>query len=296
MKKSTHQLAVVAQDGLPQRVVQQDLVWEVHELADAAVQGASGAGLAGLAAPWSAKRGEAAAAGAQARPRPAGLGIGSALPRKALLGSAVEEDGTPRHTHCPLGPPTHSSARAAPWTRAQARPCRPGEGATERVSSATARTPRCQGSPGEQGAHRVPFRRAAKPLAVRRRMHASLLTHPWPFPLLQDARMQNKQGPIFTWERQTRCVASMRGTGIRLGPSRKHPFLPRSPHAMQRGHALAPHTGLPRSAWCNFSGSRCSTHQIYRPQSQTGNKRGGGIRQCLEHFKRHSWCSPNDRA
>lgn len=103
VKKSTHQLAVVAQDGLPQRVVQQDLVWEVHELADAAVQGASGAGLAGLAAPWSAKRGEAAAAGAQARPRPAGLGIGSALPRKALLGSAVEEDGTPRHTHCPLG-------------------------------------------------------------------------------------------------------------------------------------------------------------------------------------------------
>lgn len=97
MKKSTHQLAVVAQDGLPQRVVQQDLVWEVHELADAAVQGASGAGLAGLAAPWSAKRGEAAAAGAQARPRPAGLGIGSALPRKALLGSAVQEDGTPRH-------------------------------------------------------------------------------------------------------------------------------------------------------------------------------------------------------
>lgn len=87
MKKSTHQLAVVAHDGLPQRVVQQDLVWEVHELADAAVQGASGAGLAGLAAPWSAKRGEAAAAGAQARPRPAGLGIGSALPRKALLGS-----------------------------------------------------------------------------------------------------------------------------------------------------------------------------------------------------------------
>lgn len=97
MKKSTHQLAVVAQDGLPQRVVQQDLVWEVHELADAAVQGALGAGLAGLAAPWSAKRGEAAAAGAQARPRPAGLGIGSALPRKALLGSAVQEDGTPRH-------------------------------------------------------------------------------------------------------------------------------------------------------------------------------------------------------
>lgn len=87
MKKSTHQLAVVAQDGLPQRVVQQDLVWEVHELADAAVQGASGAGLAGLAAPWSVKPGEAAAAGAQARPRPAGLGIGSALPRKALLGS-----------------------------------------------------------------------------------------------------------------------------------------------------------------------------------------------------------------
>lgn len=97
MKKSTHQLAVVAQDGLPQRVVQQDLVWEVHELADAAVQGASGAGLAGLAAPWSAKRGEAAAAGAQARPRPAGLGFGSALPRKAPLGSAVQEDGTPRH-------------------------------------------------------------------------------------------------------------------------------------------------------------------------------------------------------
>lgn len=96
--------------------------------------------------------------------------------------------------------------------------------------------------------------------------------------------MQNKQGPIFTWERQTRCVASMRGTGIRLGPSTTHPFLPRSPHAMQKGHALAPHTGLPRSAWCNFSGSRCSTHQIYRPQSQTGNKRGGGIRQCLEHL------------
>lgn len=97
MKKSTHQLAVVAQDGLPQRVVQQDLVWEVHELADAAVQGASGAGLAGLAAPWSAKRGEAAAAGAQARPRPAGLGIGSALPRKALLGSAVQEDKRTEH-------------------------------------------------------------------------------------------------------------------------------------------------------------------------------------------------------
>lgn len=179
-------------------------------------------------------------------------------------------------THCPLGPPTHSSARAAPWTRAQARPCRPGEGATERVSNATARTPRCQGSPGERCAHTVPFRRAAKPLTVRRRMHASLLTHPWPCPLLQDARMQNKQGPIFTWERQTGCVASMRGTGIRLGPSTTHPFLPRSPHAMQKGHALAPHTGLPRSAWCNFSGSRCSTHQIYRPQSQTGNKRGGG--------------------
>lgn len=143
------------------------------------------------------------------------------------------------------------------------------------LQSALATRPLGRRAPGEQGAHTVPFRRAAKPLTVRRRMHASLLTHPWPFPLLQDARMQNKQGPIFTWERQTRCVASMRGTGIRLGPSTTHPFLPRSPHAMQKGHALAPHTGLPRSAWCNFSGSRCSTHQIYRPQSQTGNKRGG---------------------
>lgn len=171
-------------------------------------------------------------------------------------------------------PPTHSSARAAPWTRAQARPCRPGEGATERVSNATARTPRCQGSPGEQGAHRVPFRRAAKPLTVP--AHARLPPHPSLAISLVTGRQDAKQGPIFTSERQTRCVASMRGTGIRLGPSRKHPFLPRSPHAMQKGHALAPHTGLPRSAWCNFSGSRCSTHQIYRPQSQTGNKRGGG--------------------
>lgn len=42
----------------------------------------------------------------------------------------------------------------------------------------------------------------------------------------------------------------------------------------KRPRARAAH-GLPRSAWCNFSGSRCSTHQIYRPQSQTGNKRGG---------------------
>lgn len=151
-------------------------------------------------------------------------------------------------------PPTHSSARAAPWTRAQARPCRPGEGATERVSSATARTPRCQGSPGERCAHTVPFRRAAKPLTVRRRMHASLLTHPWPFPLLQDARMQNKQGPIFAWERQTRCVASMRGTGIRLGPSTTHPFLPRSPHALQKGHALAPHTGYLEVHGVTFQG------------------------------------------
>lgn len=112
MKKSTHQLAVVAQDSLPQRVVQQDLVWEVHELADAAVQGASGAGLAGLAAPWSAKRGEAAAAGAQARPRPAGLGIGSALPRKALLGSAVQEDGTPRHALTVRSAASHALLRA----------------------------------------------------------------------------------------------------------------------------------------------------------------------------------------
>lgn len=48
-------------------------------------------------------------------------------------------------------PPTHSSARAAPWTRAQARPCRPGEGATERVSNATARTPRSRGAVRSQG-------------------------------------------------------------------------------------------------------------------------------------------------
>lgn len=83
---------------------------------------------------------------------------------------------TASHSLSARQPPTHSSARAAPWTRAQARPCRPGEGATERVSNATTRTPRCQGSPGEQGAHRVPFRRAAKPLTVP--AHARLPPHP----------------------------------------------------------------------------------------------------------------------
>lgn len=66
--------------------------------------------------------------------------------------------------------------------------------------------------------------------------------------------MQNKQGPIFAWERQTRCVASMRGTGIRLGPSTTHPFLPRSPHAMQKGHALAPHTGYLEVHGVTFQG------------------------------------------
>lgn len=108
-------------------------------------------------------------------------------------------------------------------------------------------------------------------------MHASLLTHPWPFPLLQDARMQNKQGPIFTSERQTRCVASMRGTGIRLGPSTTHSFLPRSPHAMQRGHALAPHTGYLEVHGVTFQGhvARHIRYIGHRVKLETNG--GGGI-------------------
>lgn len=78
----------MAHDGFPQRVVYQDfLVLHVHQLADAAVQSARGAGLADLALTRDPKHGDAPAApDAQARPRPGRLGIGQSLKSKLLGG------------------------------------------------------------------------------------------------------------------------------------------------------------------------------------------------------------------
>lgn len=77
MRKLTHQSAIMAHDGFPQRVVSQDLlVLNVYELTDTAVERALGIGLADLALTWDAQYRQAPVAPNTHRcPRPGDFGI-----------------------------------------------------------------------------------------------------------------------------------------------------------------------------------------------------------------------------
>lgn len=98
----THQPTVMAHDGLPQRVVHQDLlVVQLQQLADTAVQGALGS-LAELALAGDPQDRDAAVAPeAQAGPRLRDLGVGQALQRKSVISGA------------PRAAPSHAPAKGA---------------------------------------------------------------------------------------------------------------------------------------------------------------------------------------